>query len=306
MARGSAPFFGLTMDLTELAETSGFIREYTNELSTNAFKRELTGAIHQEMASGFDLWMSTWALTHKANYTHVYETALHGDPYRLVGKSAHKLWIHEKRYVDGGYMASFRFRPAVNRIPTYKQRRNSTVGEDPLRHIPESDFTTLLEKSKQRRWVFRWKAHMEEYNIPRMVSPRYAQMIFLPVSGVSSRKGGGEGWRFVDSYMVRQDPPGDSAGAFTAAWTMYWSKTMTPQKFDNIVGNQLAKTIEAATSSGLATRSRRKTIKFMAETDFESALIAGKAKGKKAAKTTIERLSMMNSDTKWRMIAGAK
>lgn len=298
-----------TVDFTELAEFTGFIDGYTTALDSQAFKKALVDATYNGMTQAFDDWMSLWAVANKPRFTHVYEFSVHGDPYRLVGDKRHKLWKHVMQPGGGGsVLASFTFLPAKQRVPTYRQRRNSSVGDDPIRHIEEADFRKLLDKTHNRRWTFIWKAPMNEYGIARHIRPVERKWLFLPNKGFEKPMSGaaGAGWRFTKSYTITQDPPGNSFGAFTAAWTMFWRKGMSPHQFDSMVGDRAAKIVEDGLeeANNVTKKSRKVSVSITSQTDYAAALAAGKAKARRAMGATQERLDRINQESEWKIYPG--
>lgn len=296
-----------TVDFTELAEFTGFLEGFGHSLNTRAGKAALVEATYNGMTQAFDDWMSVYARAHQARFTHVYEYAVRGDPYRHVGDAKYKLWTHQRLPgTDGSVIATFSFKPAINRIPTPYQRRNSNVGDDPIRRIEEADFQKLMEKTNhKRRYVFTWKAPMNEYGIARHVRPIDRQWLFLANRSFYSPMHGaaGPGWRFTSGYTVTQDPPGNSFGALTGAWTYFWRKGMTPHEFDNMVGDRAAKIYEDGLESGLniTKKSRKVTVDFTTQTDLKMAIEAGKAKARKAMGATNERLARINEEVEWKI-----
>lgn len=307
MARVATPFVNLNIDLSPLAHYEGFTREYFKQVDSPISKRELTSVTHSIFAEKFDHHMRVWATAHKAHFAHVYEYAVSGDPYRLVGNRKAQLWVHTKRYVDdGSWIATFKFMPAKNPSPTYRQRRRSKVGQDPIRDIDKKDFDKLVSKSHHRdthAYRFVWKAPMLEYNIPRRVSPQAARMLFLPSRGFHSPMSGaaGAGWRFTTSYVVTQQEPGNSAGMFTAQWLSFWGG-ITSAQFDAAVGRATKKAIRdhaSGASTYKAVSKGKRKVQMTMPADLKAAEEHGKAQAREAAQMYRRRLQTMNWSSQW-------
>lgn len=318
MAKKGKNLIDMQVDWSELVEATEFLKQYSSHLDTSAFKKPLVEATYNALTQEFDVWMKVWATAQRARFTHVYEYAINGDPYRHVGDPKYKLWKHVMAQGGGGSVtATFTFLPAKHRIPTPRQRRNSTVGDDPIRHISENDFQEYLKKTKNIRYTFLWKAPMNEYGITRRVTPQNVAFLFLPVkdfhtpmaSSIREHESGrakGSGWRFATSYTLTQDPPGNSFGAFTHAWSMFWGKELTDQKFDRIVGDKAAEVIETAMAKGLNNirkggRRRRVDVVVNHAPEYSKAIAAGRKQAMEAAKLTDERIKGMNRASQWNL-----
>ena len=275
------------------------------ERVTQAHLRTVTNAAHKYYSKEFDRHMANVAKVSKENYHHLYEFSSTGGGYDNVGKQSMQLWTHTVRSTPGAAVNfSWQWLPAKQYNPTYRQRRMGRIGHDAMREIPKEQFDTLVEKSKNRRYKFIWKAPMLEYSIPRQITPSAAKWLFLPAFGFTSPMAKSHpGWRFTKSYVATQEPPGNSAGMFTSAWTAYWG-SLSEEKWDRIGGDAMVKALDAPVDKGvnkLTKKARNKTVKFMQPSDFSMAYKEGKKHARDAMDMYTSRLNVMNMSSEWKV-----
>lgn len=227
------PAIYLDADLQQANHAYGVINEYTAQMSTHAFIETVLEATHKEFAVRFDKHIGLLARASgaKQHFHHVYEYSPTGGAYDFIGMRVHQLWTHRVLKGKGSTREfTWNWKPAKHPIPTYQQRRNSRVGDDPIRHIPKRTFDRLIELSENKRYTFIWKAQILEYQIPRTVYPRRANKRLAVAIG--------DRLEILPLFRQVGQPPGDTRGAFTSAWTTFWT-TVPQAEFKNVLGQKI-------------------------------------------------------------------
>lgn len=275
-------------DMRELAHAAGVIEEFTRQYNTKALIRPVIRATHSVFAHRFDKYISNIALTQKDKFHHVYEYSPTGDPYAWIGIDQFKLWKHKITF-RSGESANFTWtwRAARHPVPTYNQRRTSTVGFDGIRSLNQGDFQKLVERSSGRRYRFFWKAPMLEYGLPRMIFPK-REFIVMPNGGRLN---------FGRGAIVTTQHPGKVEGMFTGVWLSFWT-TSVENDFDRMLGDQITrdaqKRINEAIAAGKSTpRNRQRRFSFTSATEMESARKRGIDRGREAVSKHASRINAM-------------
>lgn len=313
MARGyrqARPALHVEADASEGAYAVGVLTAFTKGLRTEAHQNAVVKATHDYFAAAFDNnYMRGIAGTARANFHHVYEYAPAGDPYRNIGKPEHKLWIHHlQKPRGGGSVATWKWRPAVMPVPTYTQRRGSTVGRDDIRNFSEEAFEELLQKSNGRRHVYVWKSVMLEYGIMANIRPIDPQR-WLMIPDYGGKK------RFAKQHVQGQQAPGPTMGRFTMAWVDYWSGVV-PKEWDKTVGRFIERDakvrVEAALKAGTnKPRKENRTFSLGAvgkgkttgpagrRAAFEAAFEAGREQGEAAIRNNVVSMRRISQNAGW-------
>lgn len=241
--------------MREFAYMDGFLDQWTLEMETDVNRAEIEKALFRYFSGKFDDFMSKRARLKPENFHHIYEYAVHGTGYGNIGNKQFQLWRNKIRPVGGasGHHISWDWMPAKIRNPTYRQRRNSVIGFDEIRNISQRDFDKLLEKSRKRRYTFRWKAPMLEYGFQTTRSPiSPGKYLFLP-GGTGNMKGSDGGWTFATRAISDWQQPGATKGVFTRLYVYFWSQVV-PAEFDSELGEKIATSIRNETLLGLRKR----------------------------------------------------
>lgn len=280
--------------MREVDHAAGVIKEYSAQMTTNAFVDSVLAATHKTFADRFDkhIGMIARASGAKQHFHHVYEYNPVGGPYDFIGMSVHKLWEHRVLRGRGGTREfTWNWKAAKQPIPTYLQRRRSRVGDDPIRHIPKSQFDRLIELSRHQRYVFVWKAQILEYNIPRTVYPRQAnRRLAVAVDG---------NLEILSHYRQVGQPPGDTRAAFTSVWTSYWT-TVPEKEFNSVIGRHIEKDAKRNIETAIAKskgvpRARKRSWNVNVATDTRQAYEAGRQQAKTAIKGQLRSIKQIEA-----------
>lgn len=301
MARGyrqARPGLHVDADMVEGAHAVGVLRGVVDSIRTEAHQNAVVEATHAYFAQAFDHeYMKGVAGTAKEHFHHVYEYSADGDPYRNIGDPMSKLWIHHlQKPVGGSAIASWKWKPATQPVPSYEQRRRSAVGHDDIRNFSDKDFEELLQKSNGRRHVYVWKSVMLEYGIVANIVPQDPKRwLMVPMFGGKKR--------FVKQHLQGQQAPGDTLGRFTAAWVGYWGG-IVPAEFQQRVGEEIERDaqarVNAALNAGKAKpRRERRQFNMGVFNNFEEAFRAGREQGEAAIRSNQISMRRIAQNTGW-------
>lgn len=194
MAKGKA-FLAINADTVEASALTGFLTTLSTEVKTDANMGPVLTYTHDKLSERFDAYMSAIAPASPQSFHHVYD-------WNHIGVPQYQLWKNTLRGRGSDRYASFEFRASVLPVP-----------------LPEGD-----KKPFKRVHRFIYKAMIMEYNIGVTIAPKRAKILAFPVDDrIIFTKG-----------PVFIDNPGGQAttGAFTAAWTNWWTGPGASQAFD--------------------------------------------------------------------------
>ena len=280
------PSVEINANLDQLIYTDGVLTRFTREITTNAYKSDVSDAVHAVFSRDFDRHMALIAKASKENYHHVYEYNPAGG-YGWIGVQKAQLWTHVARREGGGRVNfTWEWLPAKQPNPTYVERRSGRIGHDAMRNIPFKQFQDLIANSDGRRHVFIWKAPMLEFGIVPQITPKEAQKLVVPVHTVKSpalakKRGSGPNILFLKLAQPEHNAPGPTVGNFTAQWTYFWGVEV-PGKFQetfaDAVERDAAKNIaNAIKKKKPVTRARKRGWSFSAISNHEQAYAQGQA-----------------------------
>lgn len=312
MARGyrqARPGLHVDADMSEGAYATGLLRGVEKGLRTEAHQNAVVQATHEYFAQVFDAeHMRGVAEIQPENFHHVYEYQAEGEAYSNIGNPAHKLWIHHLQKPRGGSsVATWKWKPATQPVPSYEQRRTSTVGRDAIRNFTDEMFTELIEKSDGKRHVYVWKAVMLEYGIVANIIPKPGKKrLMVPMYGGKKR--------FAKQWTQGQQAPGDTMGRFTAEWLRFWGERV-PKEWDTTVGRFIEKDatqrINTALKSGRGKpRAENRTFAMdvfgggskrgkTTKAQYEAAFQAGREQGEAAIKANAISMRGINKSLGW-------
>lgn len=202
MAKGK-PFLAVSADTIEASALTGFLTTLSTQIKTDANMGAVLNYAHDKMSSRFDAYMSAIAPTTPNTFHHVYD-------WGHIGAPQYQLWRNVLRGRGNDRYASFEFRASVLPVP-----------------MPEGD-----KKPFKRVHRFIYKAMVMEYNIGVTITPKRAKILAFPVD---------DRIIFTKGPVFVQNPGGSATtGAFTAAWTNWWTGQGASQAFDE----EIRKTLE--------------------------------------------------------------
>jgi hypothetical protein len=201
VAKGKA-FLSVTADTVEVSSLAGFITNLSASLNTDANMGSVLGYAHEKLSDKFDAYMSVVAPAAPGQFHHVYD-------WNRIGAPKHQLWRNVIRGRGNDRYASFEFRASVLPVP-----------------LPEGN-----KKPFRRKHRFIYKAMVMEYNMSVTITPKRAKMLAFPVDGRVI---------FTKGPIFVENPGGmGTTGAFTAAWTNWWTGAGAEQVFQSEIKNKL-------------------------------------------------------------------
>ena len=237
----------------------GVISGLTTVVTSDRFLTPIVEGAHRVMANSFDESMDLMVETYLDRFHHVYEWWNSPIPWDQA-----RLWTHQLKGSGGtNRLATWSWKASKTPVPHHWERRER--GSVWSSHLTDSDISSL----SSRKHFFHWKAPIMEYNTPVTVTPRYSDALFIPTPNSKSR------FKFDDSITI--DNPGgtETTGAFTTAWTMWWTRT-APNILEGSFDKSIKKGIEDQTLKTLkkGTQSRSSTISTV--TSYEEAMKKGR------------------------------
>ena len=194
MAKGKA-FLAINADTMEVSGLGGFIDGLSAKIGADVNVGPVLQYAHSTMAERFDAYMSVVAPAAPNQFHHVYE-------WGRIGVPQAQLWKNKLRGRGADRYASFEFRASVVPVP-----------------LPQG-----AKKPYNRKHRFIYKAMIMEYNMAVTIKPKRAKMLACPVD---------DRVIFTKGPVVVENPGGPSTtGAFTAAWTSWWTGAGANQVFN--------------------------------------------------------------------------
>lgn len=227
MAKGKA-FLAVNADTVEVSALAGFLTNMSAKINQDVNVAPVLNFAHEKLSERFDAYMSLVAPAAPGQFHHVYD-------WGKIGVPQYQLWRNVLRGRGNERYASFEFRASVLPVP-----------------LPEGD-----KKPFRKKHRFIYKAMMMEYNIAVTIRPKTAKMLAFPVE---------DRIIFTKGPVQVQNPGGSgTTGAFTAAWTSWW----TGAGAENVFNAEIRKTLESDLSEKAMARfirkfkpARRKTVKL--------------------------------------------
>ena len=201
VAKGKA-FVAINADTVEASALSGFLTTLSTQVKTDANMSQVVAYAHDKMSERFDAYMSAIAPTAPNQFHHVYD-------WGHIGVPRFQLWKNTLKGRGSDRLASFEFRASVLPVP-----------------LPEGD-----KKPFRRKHRFIYKAMIMEYNIGVTITPKRAKILAFPTE---------DRIIFTRGPVFVQNPGGSATtGAFTAAWTNWWTGAGASQAFDGEIRRTL-------------------------------------------------------------------
>ncbi|QGH76363.1 hypothetical protein SEA_DAUBENSKI_55 [Streptomyces phage Daubenski] len=193
-AKGKA-FLAVNADTVEASALAGFLTTLSTQVKTDANMGAVLNYTHDKLSQRFDAYMSAVAPASPNTFHHVYD-------WGHIGAPQYQLWKNVLRGRGSERYASFEFRASVLPVP-----------------LPEGDKVPF-----KRVHRFIYKAMIMEYNIGVTIKPKRAKILAFPVD---------DRIIFTRGPVFVQNPGGSATtGAFTAAWTNWWTGPGASQAFD--------------------------------------------------------------------------
>lgn len=227
VAKGKA-FLAVNADTVEVSSLTGFLTTLSAKINQDVNIVPVLNYAHSTLSERFNAYMSLVAPAARGQFHHVYD-------WNRIGVPQHQLWKNVLRGRGSERYASFEFRASVLPVP-----------------FPEGDKVPFKRKHR-----FIYKAMIMEYNIAVTIKPKSAKMLAFPV---------GDRIIFTKGPVFVENPGGmGTTGAFTAAWTSWWTGAGAEQVFNS----EIKKMLEADLSEKAMARfirrfkpARRKTVKL--------------------------------------------
>ncbi|UGL63052.1 hypothetical protein SEA_BARTHOLOMUNE_52 [Streptomyces phage Bartholomune] len=201
VAKGKA-FLGINADTVEVSALTGFLTSLSAKVGMDVNTGPVIKFAHGRMSERFDAYMSVIAPAAPGQFHHVYD-------WGRIGVPQAQLWKNVLRGRGSERYASFEFRASVLPVP-----------------LPEGDKVPFKRKHR-----FIYKAMVMEYNMAVTIRPKRAKMLAFPVD---------DRIIFTKGPVQVQNPGGAATtGAFTAAWTSWWSGAGAEQVFNNEIRRTL-------------------------------------------------------------------
>ncbi|QAX95790.1 hypothetical protein SEA_TRIBUTE_52 [Streptomyces phage Tribute] len=227
VAKGKA-FLAVNADTIEVSALTGFITGLSAKVGNDVNTGPVLNYAHDKLSERFDTYMSVIAPASPGQFHHVYD-------WGRIGVPQAQLWKNVLRGRGNDRYASFEFRASVLPVP-----------------FPEGD-----KKPFRRKHRFIYKAMIMEYNMAVTIRPKRAKILAFPVE---------DRIIFTKGPVVVQNPGGAATtGAFTAAWTSWWTGAGAEQVFNS----EIRKTLEGDLSEKAMARfirrfkpARKKAVKL--------------------------------------------
>lgn len=211
MAKGKA-FLAINADTMQVSGLGGFIDGLSAKIGSDVNSGPVLAYAHSTMSERFDAYMSVIAPAAPNQFHHVYD-------WGRIGVPQAQLWKNVLRGRGNDRYASFEFRASVLPVP-----------------LPEGD-----KKPFKRKHRFIYKAMIMEYNMGVTIKPKRAKMLAFPVD---------DRIIFTKGPVFVQNPGGSSTtGAFTAAWTSWWTGAGANQVFNAEIKKNLENDLSARSMS---------------------------------------------------------
>jgi hypothetical protein len=211
VAKGKA-FLAINADTMEVSGLGGFIDGLSAKIGSDVNVGPVLTYAHSAMSERFDAYMSVIAPSAPKQFHHVYD-------WGRIGVPQAQLWRNVLRGRGAERYASFEFRASVLPVP-----------------FPEGD-----KKPFKRKHRFIYKAMIMEYNMGVTIKPKRAKMLAFPVDDKII---------FTKGPVFVKSPGGPSTtGAFTAAWTSWWTGAGANQVFNSEIKKNLQNDLSARSMS---------------------------------------------------------
>lgn len=227
VAKGKA-FLAVNADTVEVSSLAGFLTTLSTKINQDVNIVPVLNYAHDTLSERFDAYMSLVAPAAPGQFHHVYD-------WNRIGMPQHQLWKNVLRGRGSERYASFEFRASVLPVP-----------------FPEGDKVPFKRKHR-----FIYKAMVMEYNIGVTIKPKRARMLAFPV---------GDRIIFTKGPVFVENPGGmGTTGAFTAAWSSWWTGAGAEQVFSSEIKKELESDLSERAMSRFIRRfkpARRKVIKL--------------------------------------------
>ncbi|QNN98301.1 hypothetical protein SEA_LILMARTIN_51 [Streptomyces phage LilMartin] len=201
MAKGKA-FLAVSADTIEVSALTGFLTNMSAKVGLDVNTGPVLKYAHDTLSQRFDNYMSVVAPAAPDQFHHVYD-------WGRIGVPQYQLWKNVLRGRGNERYASFEFRASIRPVP-----------------FPEG-----AKKPYRRKHRFIYKAMIMEYNIGVTIRPKRAKMLAFPVDDKII---------FTKGPVFVENPGGmGTTGAFTAAWTNWWSGAGAEQVFNSEIKKHL-------------------------------------------------------------------
>lgn len=253
------PAISVDFDASEAQAALGVIYGMATSIKTDRYMGSVLKFAHEVMSKDFDIAMDGAVATNPDKYDHVFD-------WTDNGKVGNRLWKHKLKGRGASREATFEWRASKKAIPTPEQYKQ--MGDKRFSIIPDDE----LAKLSGRRYVFRWKAPIMEYNLRVTISPRWSDALFVP-TGDASRP-----FIITRAQVVVDNPGGDNTGMFTSFWTGWWGSAgqkIFEEQVKTTVENDLGK-IPMETVTRKFRKTTGKTLKLTTFSDAEYAFESGK------------------------------
>lgn len=242
--------------MTAGVEASKFVEEFVGGFNSPAHLSIVANTVHGVFSKEFDNYMIKYAGLRKQHFHHVYEYSETGEPYSFIGDPTKKLWVHKSTIAGKGARDfTWRWLPAKSYNPTLRQRIASSVGEDFIRNLRPEVRQKWLEKSKNKRHKFVWKAPILENAIPvNVVAHEKRLAVPMPAGNLI----------FPRSVRSTQQQPGITEGWFTKTWVIWWTRELS-KNFDMVMLDAVTKDaekriVEGVRKTGKKPRNRKNSL----------------------------------------------
>jgi hypothetical protein len=227
VAKGKA-FLAVNADTVEVSSLAGFITTLSAKINQDVNMAPVLNYAHDKLSERFDAYMSVMSPAAPNQFHHVYD-------WGHIGVPQYQLWKNVLRGRGNDRYASFEFRASVLPVP-----------------FPEGD-----KKPFTRKHRFIYKAMIMEYNIGVTIRPKQAKMLAFPV---------GDRIIFTKGPVFVQNPGGmGTTGAFTAAWTSWWTGAGAEQVFNSEIKKMLERDLSEKAMARFIRKfkpARRKVVKL--------------------------------------------
>lgn len=227
MAKSKA-FLAINADTVEVSSLTGFLTTMSAKIGQDVNTVPVLNYAHDKLSERFDAYMSVVAPAAPNQFHHVYD-------WNHIGIPQYQLWRNVIRGRGAEKYASFEFRASILPVP-----------------LPQGDKSPFKRKHR-----FIYKAMVMEYNIAVTIKPKRARMLAFPV---------GDRVIFTKGPVFVENPGGmGTTGAFTSAWTSWWTGAGAEQVFNSDIKNVLEADLSERAMARFMRRfkpARRKTIKL--------------------------------------------
>lgn len=201
VAKGKA-FLAVNADTVEVSSLTGFLTTMSAKINNDVNVIPVLNYAHQTLSERFDAYMSLVAPAAPNQFHHVYD-------WNRIGVPQYQLWRNVLRGRGAEKYASFEFKASILPVP-----------------FPQGD-----RKPFKRKHRFIYKAMVMEYNIAVTIKPKRAKMLAFPID---------DRIVFTKGPVFVENPGGmGTTGAFTAAWTSWWTGAGAEQVFNSEIKKML-------------------------------------------------------------------